>query len=130
MPANDVLSNLFSTIMENEKRNTKECIIMPASTLLQETLKVMQKNGYIGEFELIDDRIMPKLKVQLLGRINKCGSIKPRYSTKWQLISQWERRYLPAVGMGIILLSTDKGVMSHNDAMNQKLGGRLLGYVY
>ncbi|MEM0097085.1 MAG: 30S ribosomal protein S8 [Conexivisphaerales archaeon] len=130
MPANDVLSNLFSTIMENEKRNTKECIIMPASTLLQETLKVMQKNGYIGEFELIDDRIMPKLKVQLLGRINKCGSIKPRYSTKWQLISQWERRYLPAVGMGIILLSTDKGVMSHNDAMKQKLGGRLLGYVY
>jgi small subunit ribosomal protein S8 len=130
MPANDILSNLFSTIIENERRNRKECIVMPASKLLQETLKVLQKHGYIGEFELIDDRIMPKLKVQLLGRINKCGAIKPRYSTNWQLMGQWERRYLPAVGMGIILVSTDRGVMSHIDAMNQKLGGRLLGYVY
>ena len=130
MPAIDALSNLFSTIMENEKRNKKECIVVPASTLLQETLKVMQKYGYIGEFELIDDRIMPKLKVQLLGRINKCGSIKPRYPTKWSTIDKWERRYLPAVGMGILIISTDKGIMSHIDAVKMRIGGRLLGYVY
>ncbi|MGC9208460.1 MAG: 30S ribosomal protein S8 [Nitrososphaeria archaeon] len=130
MPAQDLLANLFNTIMENEKRNKRECYVMPASKLLMETLRIMQKYGYIGEFELIDDRILPKLKIQLLGRINKAGVIKPRFPVGWKEIGQWERKYLPAVGVGILILSTDKGIMSHVEAQEKKIGGRLLGYVY
>ncbi|MGC8568685.1 MAG: 30S ribosomal protein S8 [Nitrososphaeria archaeon] len=130
MPAQDLLANLFNTIMENEKRNKRECYVMPASKLLMETLRIMQKYGYIGEFELIDDRILPKLKIQLLGRINKAGVIKPRFPVGWEEIGQWERKYLPAVGVGILILSTDKGIMSHVEAQEKKIGGRLLGYVY
>lgn len=130
LPAKDLVANLFSTIRENEKRNKRECYVMPASKLLMNMLKVMQKYGYIGEFELIDDRIMPKLKVQLLGRINNCGAIKPRYPVKWDQFASWERKYLPAVGMGILIVSTNQGVMSHVEAQEKKIGGRLLGYVY
>ena len=130
MPAKDLIANLFNTIYENEKRNKKECYVMPASKLLMNTLKVLQKYGYIGEFELIDDRIMPKLKVQLLGRINKCGAIKPRFPVKWDEIDKWERKYLPAVGFGLLILSTNEGIMSHIEAQQKRIGGRLLGYVY
>jgi small subunit ribosomal protein S8 len=42
----------------------------------------------------------------------------------------WEHRYLPAVGVGTLIVSTPQGVMSHSEAQEKKLGGRLIGYVY
>ena len=130
MPANQVLPNLFSTIYNNEIRNKKECLIIPTSKLASEVLRTMQKHKYIGEFEFIDDGLFGKLRVQLLGRINKCGVISPRFAVKKDSFSNWERRHLPAVGVGILIVSTPTGVMSHTEALNTDTGGRLLGYVY
>jgi small subunit ribosomal protein S8 len=130
MPAKNVLANLFSTIYNNEIRKKKECLAIPASKLANEVLRTMQKYKYIGEFEYIDDALSGKLRVQLLGRINKCGVISPRFSVKKDRYGEWERRFLPAIGSGILIVSTPKGVMSHNEAMNLGLGGRLIGYVY
>ncbi len=130
MPATNVLANLFTTMYNNELRNKKECLVIPASKLAQEVLRVMQKAKYIGEFEFIDDGITGKLRIQLLGRINKCGVITPRYPVKSDAFYNWERRFLPAVSVGILVVSTSQGVMNHNDAVQKGLGGRLLGYVY
>ena len=93
---------------------------------------VSQSEGvkYIGEFEFIDDGLFGKLRVQLLGRINKCGVISPRFAVKKDSFSNWERQHLPAVGVGILIVSTPAGVMSHTEALNTDMGGRLLGYVY
>ena len=41
-------------------------------------LQVMQKKGYIGDFEVLDDHRAGKIVVDLIGRINKCGVISPR----------------------------------------------------
>ena len=76
----DTLSNGLTTIINNEMRNRPECIIHPASTLLGNVLRTMQLNGYIGEIEFVDDGRSGKFKIQLLGRINKCGAIRPRFS--------------------------------------------------
>ena len=130
MPATNVLANLFTTMYNNELRNKKECLVIPASKLAQEVLRVMQRSKYIGEFEFIDDGITGKLRIQLLGRINKCGVITPRYPVKSDAFYEWERRYLPAVNVGILVVSTSNGVMNHNEAVQKGLGGRLLGYVY
>ena len=130
MPAQNVLANLFATIQNSEMRNKKECLIVPASKLAMEVLKVMQRHKYIGEFEYIDDGIAGKLRVQLLGRINKCGIISPRFPVKKNEFSKWESKYLPAVGVGILIVSTNQGVMSHYEAIKRGIGGRLLGYVY
>lgn len=130
MPAQDVLANLFTTIYNNEVRNKKECIIIPASRLAQEVLRVMQKYAYIGEFEFIDDGRAGKLRVRLLGKIHKCGVIKPRFPVKKDEYDFWERKYLPAYGTGILIVTTDQGVMSHLEARRKGVGGRLLGYVY
>ena len=78
----DTLTNGLITIKNNESRNKRECIISPASKLLGRVLRIMQLNGYIGEFEFIDDGRSGKFKVQLLGRINKCGPVKPRFPAK------------------------------------------------
>ena len=130
MPSNNVLGNLFATIYNNEIRNKKECIILPASKLASAVLRSMQKNKYIGEFEFIDDGIAGKFKIQLLGRINRCGVVSPRYSVGKTGYIRWERQFLPAVGVGILIVSTSQGVLSHTEAQEKGLGGRLIGYVY
>ncbi|MEM1998145.1 MAG: 30S ribosomal protein S8, partial [Candidatus Bathyarchaeia archaeon] len=112
----DTIANGLTTIYNNELRRKKECYIMPASKLLGNVLRVMQMHGYIGEFEFIDDGRAGKFRVQLLGRINKCGAIRPRYSFKVKDIEKWEKNYLPARDIGILVVSTPEGVMSHLEA--------------
>ncbi|MCD6278890.1 MAG: 30S ribosomal protein S8 [Desulfurococcales archaeon] len=133
MVSMDPLANALSTIVNNELRGNREAVITPASKLIAMVLRVMQKYGYIGEFEHIDDGRWGKIKVQLLGRINRCGVIKPRSSVKYRDLRempQWLRKFLPSRDIGIIILSTPQGVMSHREALEKRIGGVLLAYVY
>jgi len=126
----DVLSKGLTTILNNELRNKRECVISPASKLLGKVLRVMQLNGYLGEFEFIDDGRSGKFKVQLLGRINKCGAIRPRFAVKVEEIEDWEKKFLPSREMGLLIISTPNGVLSHKEAKEKRVGGRLLAFVY
>jgi small subunit ribosomal protein S8 len=130
MPVTNILANLFASLQNAEMRRKKECMVIPASNLASEVMRVLQKRRYIGEFEFIDDGVSGKLRVQLLGRINRCGVITPRYPIKSREYTKWESRYLPAVGVGMLIVSTPDGVLSHTEAQEKKIGGRLLGYVY
>ena len=130
MPALNVVSNLFTTLYNNEARRKKECLVSPSSKFASEILRVLQKYRFIGEFELIDDNRMGKFRIQLLAKINKCGIITPRYNLKKDEYLNWERQFLPAYNVGLLLVSTSKGIMSHHDAQIQGLGGVLIGYVY
>ena len=129
----DTLANALTAIVNAEMRAKKEVLIYPASKLIIEVLRVMQREGYIGEIEYIDDGRQGKLKVQLLGRINKAGAIKPRYSVKLRELIQmppWLRKFLPSREIGVLIISTPKGVMSHREAVEKRTGGVLLAYVY
>ncbi|UCE96207.1 MAG: 30S ribosomal protein S8 [Candidatus Bathyarchaeota archaeon] len=126
----DTIANGMTALMNNEMRLKRECIISPASKLLGRVLRVMQLNGYIGEFEFIDDGGTGKFKVQLLGRINKCGAIRPRFPVQADKFEKWERSFLPSKDMGVIVVSTPRGVTSHKNAKEERIGGRLLAFVY
>jgi len=126
----DTLANGLTTIINNEMRNKRECIISPASKLLGRVLRIMQLNGYIGEFEFIDDGCSGKFKVQLLGRINKCGAIKPRFSIRIEEFENWEKKFLPSREIGILVISTPKGVLSHKEAKEKSIGGKILAFIY
>jgi small subunit ribosomal protein S8 len=130
MPALNVLSNLFTTLYNNETRRKKECIVIPSSRFSSDVLRTMQKYRYIGEFEQIDDARAGKFRIQLLAKITKCGIITPRFSVKKVGYLDWERQYLPAYSMGLLVVSTSEGIMSHNEAQERGLGGILIGYVY
>jgi small subunit ribosomal protein S8 len=93
-------------------------------------LRVMQKYGYVGEFEFVDDGRGGKFKIQLLGRVNDCGSVRPRFSASVEDLEQWGKQYLPSRDVGILILSTSKGIMAHKEAKDQNTGGQLLGYVF
>lgn len=126
----DTIANGMTTLINNEMRLKRECIISPASKLLGRVLRVMQLGGYIGEFEFIDDGITGKFKIQLLGRINKCGAIRPRFPVRADEFEKWEKSFLPSKDIGILVVSTSRGVTSHKTAKEEKIGGRLLAFVY
>jgi len=128
--AMDSLTNALNTIMTNEERHKKECIICPASNLVGRVLRMIQAKGYIGEIEFIDDGRTGKFRVQLFGRINACRAVNPRYSIKIKDLERWEKRFLPGRNLGALILSTPKGVMTHETAREHQLGGKILAYVY
>ena len=126
----DTLTNGLISVINNEMRNKRECVISPASKLLGRVLRIMQLNGYIGEFEFIDDGRSGKFKVQLLGRINKCGAVRPRFAVKVDGFENWEKKFLPSRDVGLMVVSTSQGVIAHREAEEKNLGGRLLAFVY
>jgi len=93
-------------------------------------LTVMQKHGYIGEFEIVDDHRSGKIVVELNGRINKCGVICPRFDVKVGEIEKWSSNLLPSRQFGHIVLTTSMGIMDHDDARAKHTGGKILGFFY
>ena len=130
MPTNNILANLFTTLFNTEDRRKDSCIVVPTSKLSVEVLNTLKKAGYIGEFEHIDDKRGGKFKIKLLAKISKCGAITPRFKVKKDEYGVWERQFLPSYDRGMLLVTTNKGVMSHKEAVDKNIGGFLIGYVY
>lgn len=126
----DILSNALTTIKNAETMGKRQVVIWPVNKLTYYVLRVLQRYGYVGEIEYVDDGRGGKYIVQLLGKINDISPIKPRYPVKYREIVQWEQKFLPARQIGILVISTSQGVMSHIEAKERKIGGVLLAYVY
>jgi len=130
MPTYNIIANLFTTLFNTEDRRNDSCIVLPTSKLGIEVLNTLKKEGYIGEFEHIDDKRGGKFKIKLLAKISKCGAITPRFKVKKDEYGVWERQFLPSYDRGMLLVTTNQGVMSHKEAVDKNIGGFLIGYVY
>lgn len=86
--------------------------------------------GYIGEFETVDDHRSNKIVVELNGRLNKCGVISPRFDVQLEDIEKWVNSLLPSRQFGYIVLTTSKGIMDHEEARKNHVGGKILGFFY
>ncbi len=126
----DPLADAMSSIYNSELVGKPEIIVAPASSLIERVLRVMQAKGYIGEFETIDDGKAGRIRIQLMGRTNRCGVIKPRFPVKRDGFEDYEKKFLPAYNYGILIVTTPQGVMTHDEAKKRGIGGRLLAYVY
>ena len=124
-PLNDALTKIFNA----EQAGKYNVDLAPASKLLGSVLEIMQTSGYVGEIEKNDDGRGGKYIVQLRGAINQCGVVKPRHSVRRQEFDKWEGRYLPAQDFGLLILTTNSGVMHHKEAKENRIGGKLLAYV-
>lgn len=127
---NDPLANTLSNLLNAEKVGKITSITKPSSKIIREVLKIMQEQGYIKGFQEIEDAKGKMVKVELWGKINNCSVIKPRFSVRKGDYEKFEKRYLPATGFGFIIVSTSKGIMTHEEAEKKGLGGRLISYVY
>lgn len=127
---NDPLAAALAKILNAERVGKREVVVKPASKMIKKVLQIMNEHNFIGAFDISEDDKGGALKVHLLGNLNKCGVIKPRFSTKRTEFEKWEKRYLPAKNFGIIIVSTPLGVVTHEQAKEKNSGGKLLAYCY
>ncbi|MCK5321834.1 MAG: 30S ribosomal protein S8 [Candidatus Aenigmarchaeota archaeon] len=125
----DLLADTMSTIKNAEKAGKKECLISPTSKLTVNTLNIMKKEGFIKSLKFKETSKGGQIEVELIGRINQCKAIKPRHSIKKDNFMKFEKRYLPASDIGILIVSTPQGIKSHKDIKGAS-GGILLAFVY
>ncbi len=130
MSLTDPVADALINLKNHETAVKKECVFRPASKLISEILKILLKKGFIEKYELIDDGRDGMFKVNLNGKINQCKAIKPRYSVKKNEYERYEKRFLPSKDIGILIVSTPKGVMTHTEAKKKETGGRLIAFVY
>jgi small subunit ribosomal protein S8 len=115
-------------MMRNAKKAGKEVVkVKMISNLLIEVLKIMKQKEAIKKY-----KIDPKDKsVEItLGDLTECKAIKPRFTAQKDEVDKYMRRYLPARGIGEMIISTDKGLMTHEEAMEEGVGGCLVAYFY
>ena len=125
-----VLNDCLRSIYNAEKRGKRQVLIRPCSKVIVKFLQTMQKHGYVGEFEIVDDHRSGKIVVELTGRINKCGVISPRFDVGHDQIEKWVGNLLPARQFGHIILTTSMGIMDHEEARRKRTGGKILGFFY
>lgn len=125
--AQDTVADALNMI-KNAKRARKESVVINRiSNLLIEILKIMKQKGAVKRYK-IDTK---KRSVEVvLGDFRECRAIKPRYSADKEQVDKYRRRYLPARNLGIMIVSTNKGLTTHEEAMEKGIGGTLIAYFY
>ena len=126
----DTLNDALVSLRHADRQGKGTVQLAPSSRLIGEVLRIFRENQYIEEFTFVPDGQGGRYDVILSRRINSCGVIKPRVSVRGRALERYESRFLPAQDFGLLVLSTNQGVMSHAKARELKIGGRLLAYVY
>jgi len=125
----DTLADALSVI-KNAERIGKNTCITRASKEVKSVLKVLQDNSYIGAFEFVGDGRGGKFKIELKGKVIDTNVIKPRFSIALDEFEKWEKRYLPARNIGLLVITTPKGIIDHKKAKELHVGGKLVCFVY
>ncbi len=126
----DVLNDTLVALRHADLGGRPTVRLAPASHLIGEVLRLFRENRYIEEFTYVADGRGGAYEVRLARRINSCGVIKPRLAVRGREMERYEARYLPAQDFGLLVVSTNQGIVSHARARELKIGGKLLAYVY
>jgi len=90
-------------------------------------LKIMKQKGAIKKYKI---NTKEKSVEVSLGDLTDCKAIKPRFTVLKTEIDKYKRRYLPARDVGTMIVSTNKGLMTHEEAEQEGTGGCLIAYFY
>merc|ERR1712071_446406 len=126
----NVLADALNSINNAERRGKRQVLIRPCSKVILKFLTVMMRHGYIGECEIVDDHRAGKIVVNLTGRLNKCGTISPRFDLRVNELEKWTTNLLPSRQFGYVVMTTSGGIMDHEEARRKHLGGKILGFFF
>ena len=125
----DRFADAINQIKTNERIGREECILH-STKLIKSVLEVMKKESYITGYEEFKEGKFKRIKIKLSNKINGIGVVKPRFAVSYKTIQKYEMRYVPSRDFGVLIISTSKGVMTNRDIKTERIGGRLLAYVY
>ncbi len=128
MSMSDPISDMLTRI-RNAARINREQVNIKASNICEGIADVLRKEGYIEDFDRIDDGKQGILRITL--KYNQEGVA---IISEIKRISKPGRRIYSSVadlphvlgGMGIVVVSTSKGVMSDKNCRESNMGGEIL----
>lgn len=123
--SHDIVADTLNQIMNVLRAGKNSIILTRYSKFLISVLAIAKLKGYISEY-LVQDK---KLSIQF-GKLNGCNAIKPRFIVNSKDYDKYVKRYLPARDLGIIIVSTNGGLMTHHTAEEKNRGGSLIAYFY
>jgi small subunit ribosomal protein S8 len=121
----DIVSDALNKIMNAKKANKNVIVINRHSKFLISILAIAKMKGYVKSYKVEGNVLTVET-----GNITGCKAIKPRFIVKVPEIEKYEKRYLPAKDLGIIIISTSQGLMTHQTAQEKNIGGSLIAYMY
>ncbi|MCP6757796.1 MAG: 30S ribosomal protein S8 [Fischerella sp. CENA71] len=133
MATNDTISDMLTRI-RNATLARHQTTQVPSTKMTRSIAKVLQEEGYIGEYEDVGEGIKRNLVISLK---YKGKNRQPIITTLKRVSKPGLRVYsnkkeLPRVlgGIGIAIISTSSGIMTDREARRQNLGGEVLCYVW
>ena len=123
----DTIADALNMIRNAKKARKNTVKVKRISNLLIDILKIMKEKNAIKKYKINSKDQSMEIT---LSDIVDCRAIKPRFTVKTDQIERYRRRYLPARNIGFVLVSTSKGVMTHDQAQEENIGGCLVAYFY
>jgi small subunit ribosomal protein S8 len=123
----DAVSDALNMMKNAKKAGKTEVEIKRISNLLIEILKIMKQKEAIKKYKI---NAQEKSIEITLGEFSECRAIKPRFTVDKSQIEKYRRRFLPARSIGTIIISTNKGLLTNEEAVEEGIGGCLVAYFY
>jgi len=121
--SHDIIADTLNEIMNAKRARKNSITVRKYSKLLLNVLEVAKKKGYIESFKAGKE-------LEIKFNLNKCKAIKPRFDVQVEDIDKYIKRFLPARDFGILIISTNKGLMTQDESIENNLGGCLVAYFY
>ncbi|NCO11530.1 30S ribosomal protein S8 [Candidatus Pacearchaeota archaeon CG_4_9_14_0_2_um_filter_39_13] len=121
----DIVADALNQMMNAKKAGKTEVVVGKHSRFLISVLAIGKLKGYVKNYTVEGNG----LRIEF-GKFNVCKAVKPRYLVKAMDLEKYVRRYLPARDMGVVLVSTNEGLMTHQTAGEKKIGGSIIAYMY
>ncbi len=127
-PIADMLTRIRNALMVN-----KEVVEVPSSKMKKAIADIMLAEGYVSDVKLVEDGLSGKLVITL----KYAGKRQPVINGLQRISKPGLRTYagvenMPKVmdGLGVAILSTNKGVMTDKQAKAANVGGEVLCYIW
>ena len=132
MTMTDPIADMLTRV-RNANTAGHPTVEIPASKMKKSIAGILKEEGYIEDFEVIEDNKQGIIKVTM-----KYGADKERVISGIKKISKpglktyAKANDIPKVlgGLGIAIISTSKGIVSDKEARKLKVGGEVLAFVW
>lgn len=131
MSMSDPIADLLTRI-RNAQMAGKPTVICPSSKIKQAILDVLKQEGYIASYSISNDVVKPELNITLKYFNGRPVIEELHRGSTPGLRSYKGRREIPEfrAGLGITIISTNKGVMTGKAATAAGIGGEVLCSVF
>ena len=132
MPVNDPISDMLTRIRNGGMARKSE-VTMPTTKVLVAIAQILKEEGYIGGFEVVEQRPQNILKVALRYSDDRKHSIRElKRVSKPGLRVYAGKDQIPRVksGLGIAIVSTPQGVLTGYEARKRGIGGEVLCTIF